>query len=280
MKKNSGHISPIIRPNSTETGLTPLEKFHPVRNEFLTGHGDEIGGKNIVRERSSLVGLTLVELIIVIAILGLFITSLCSVFKNSLDAWKKSEARLAVYQNARTVLDQMTKDIQAAIFDPANKIYAKGYEKGTGIKSGSAADEFFFVSVIDGAGDADVAEVGYWIDSNSVLRRHYAVANKGEIPALDFDFTTPDSILDDELGFNITDLQFKFHYRTETLGWAVTDDGNWDAAADKVSNYTANGVAQNPDGLPNGVEIEITVTDSTGEEEQKFSTMVCITEAK
>lgn len=235
----------------------------------------------ITRRKRGEKGLTLVELIIVMAILGLFITSLFSVFKNSLDAWKKSEARLAVYQNARAALDQMTRDIQPAIFDPANGIYAKGYEKGGGIKSGSAADEFFFVAVIDGAGDANLAEIGYWIDGSNVLRRHYDVAEKGEMPALDFDFTTPDSTTntDDELAFNITDLQFKFHYRTEN-GWVVTSDGNWDAEEDNGANYTSDGIAQNPDGLPNGVEIEITVVDPTEKEEQKFSTLICIPNAK
>lgn len=279
MRKNSRLMSPIIRRKPKKA---PLEKVHSIGNLFLTGHSEEIGGRNIVRKQSSLTGLTLVELIIVVAILGIFMSSLFAVFKNSLDAWKKSEARLAVYQNARMVLDQMTRDIQPAIFDPANGIYAKGYEKGSGIKPSSAGDEFFFVSAISGAGDADVAEIGYWIDSKNVLRRHYDVADKGENPALDFNFTTPDGIEypDDEFGLNITDLQFKFHYRTEDLGWAVTDDANWDAASDKVANYTADGAAQNPDGLPNGVEIEITVMDPTEREEQKFSTMVYIPQAK
>ncbi|MFH1857261.1 MAG: prepilin-type N-terminal cleavage/methylation domain-containing protein [Candidatus Omnitrophota bacterium] len=226
-------------------------------------------------------GFTLVELIIVMAIMGIFMTSLFAVFKNSLDAWKKSEAKLAVYQNARTILDQMSREIQTAVFDPANGVHAKGYEKGSGIKTDSQGDEFFFVGIVD-AGDADLAEIGYWIDSGHVLRRHYDVAEKGEIPALDFNFTTPDSskYSDDELGFDVTDLQFKFHYRTTTLEWAATENANWDSSSDNIANLAANGLLKTPDGLPNGVEIEITIQDSTQKEAVTFSTLVYIPQSK
>jgi prepilin-type N-terminal cleavage/methylation domain-containing protein len=229
------------------------------------------------KQRTTGCGFTLVELIIVMAILAIFITSLFTVFRNSLDAFKKSEARLAVYQNARAILDQMSREIQTAIFDPIRGIQAEGYEEGSGIKSDSQGDEFFFIGVVENSGDMDMVEIGYWLDNQNRIMRHFEVADKDSTPPLDFDFTTGTS---NELGFNVTDLNFKFHYRDSATTWTTTNTATWNSSGDSITNYDAKGNLKNPDGLPNGVEIEITVQDPTQKEQETFSTIVYIPQAK
>jgi len=221
---------------------------------------------------------TLVEITIVMAILAIFIISLFTVFRTSLDARKKSEVRLEIYQNARAILDMMSREIQTAIFDPAKGIHSEGYETGSGIKTGSQKDEFFFVGVVDNSGDMDMAEIGYWLDGQNRVMRHIDVANDASTPPLDFLFTSGS---DDELGYNVTDLQFTFHYRSSSAGaWTETANANWDSSSNSITNYDAGGNLKNPDGLPSGVEVQLTVEDSTGQEEKTFSTIISLPEAR
>lgn len=233
---------------------------------------------------------TLVEVIIVMAILTIFITSLFTVFKNSLDSWKKSEARLAIYQNARAILDQMSREIPSVLIDTAEGIKFRGFAAGSG--KGSSKDEIYFVASLENDGRYDLCTVGYWLDEDDKeLMRYYQVDTVGN--SLDFDFDNLDSGTigqrSDQLGLNVMDLQFKFRYRDSGGDWPTTTDADWDSSTDNVpniTNYTATGIEKNPHGLPNGVYIEITVQDPSVEENPEdkdlytFSTIVYIPQAK
>lgn len=240
-------------------------------------------------------GFTLVEVIIVMAILSIFITSLFTVFKNSIDACKKSETRLEIYQNARAVLDTMSREIPMAMFDPAAGIHVKGYEAGSGIKPDSTGDEFYFIAPLNpGEEDnkSDLCEAGYWLDeTNNVLKKFYVTDDRIEDPSdpeFDYDFTTPTGKSNSyNLGLNVMDLNFTFHYRDSGGNWQETADATWDSAANSVGNYDVNDNAKNPDGLPNAVGIEITIKDPNVKDEDvepkdeyTFSTLVYMPQAK
>lgn len=60
-------------------------------------------------------GLTLIEVLVVVTILSVLALTLYTVFKSGIDAWSKSEDRLDIYQNARVVLDQMSRELPGAI---------------------------------------------------------------------------------------------------------------------------------------------------------------------
>lgn len=234
------------------------------------------------------------------AILAIFITSLFTVFKNSIDVWKKSESRLAVYQNARAILDTMSREIQMAMFNPAVGIHAKGYKAGSGIKPDSIGDEFYFIAPLNPGEEeeednkSDLCEVGYWLDgTNNVLKKFYVTDDRIEDPTepeFDYDFTTPTGKSNSyDLGLNVTDLKFTFHYRDSSGNWQETTDtdATWDSSTDSVANYDANLNEKIPDGLPNAVEIEITIKDPNVKDEDleekdlyTFSTLVYIPQAK
>jgi prepilin-type N-terminal cleavage/methylation domain-containing protein len=65
-------------------------------------------------------GLTLVEVLVVVTILSVLALSVYTVFKSGVDAWSKAEERLDIYQNARVVLDQISRELAGAFVDGAN----------------------------------------------------------------------------------------------------------------------------------------------------------------
>lgn len=65
-------------------------------------------------------GLTLVEVLVVVTILSVLALSVYTVFKSGLDAWSRSEARLDIYQNARVILDQISRELVGAFVDGAD----------------------------------------------------------------------------------------------------------------------------------------------------------------
>ncbi|MBU4376859.1 MAG: type II secretion system GspH family protein [Candidatus Omnitrophica bacterium] len=83
-------------------------------------------------------GITLVETLMAVMILSVLALSLYTVFKSGIDAWTKSESRLEIYQNARAVLDQISRELAGAFVDGADA-------KLVGAP-GVVADELVFVT--------------------------------------------------------------------------------------------------------------------------------------
>lgn len=239
------------------------------------------GGKNskyIVLDGKK--GFTLIEILIAMAILTIFIGSLFVVFKNSLEVWKKSEARLTVYQNARIVLEQMSREINCALVNDSTGIKFVGFASGSGKKS--QKDEIYFTASFENSGQYDLCTIGYWLDEGDKELMHYLQRSMANNP-LDFDFENLSSASignrSSQLGLNVTDLQFRFQYRNSSSSWAVTETAAWDSGADNITNYDSAGNLKNPDGLPNAVEIMMTVQDSANKEQRIFSTLVYIPQA-
>jgi prepilin-type N-terminal cleavage/methylation domain-containing protein len=59
-------------------------------------------------------GLTLIELLVVVAVLSILGVSLYTVFNSGVDAWDAAVERLEIYQTARFVLGQMSRELSSA----------------------------------------------------------------------------------------------------------------------------------------------------------------------
>ncbi|MFH1778520.1 MAG: type II secretion system protein, partial [Candidatus Omnitrophota bacterium] len=248
-------------------------------------------------------GLTLIEVIVVVAIFSIFSGMLFTVFKSSLDSWRRAENLLDIYQNARLVLEQISGEISSALLDQSSSNtsrWAKFYgidETGTRIKTNSAKDEIFFVAPVENAGDMDLCEIGYWLDgkgtpvtSDDELKKHFKPFNAPP-PAVDFDFdediTENPPATNNIIAQNITDLQFRYYYRAAAgaLPNTITANGSWNSTQNLLANnYDAKGNEgneKNPDGLPNAVEITLIVRetkpiDPANPKTRTFTTLVAI----
>ncbi len=213
-------------------------------------------------------GLSLIEIIIATFILAISSVSIYTVFRTATTVYSKAQRQLEMVQNARIILEQITRELECAVFNQGTGISLYGYETGSGIKSGSTRDEIHFVSPIPNSGDWDLCEVGYWVRGlDNTLMRCFETNP-------DFNFTNNTS---SELGYNVTDLQFFSYYRDSSLNWIRSQNANWNSSQDIVSNYDANGIQRNPDGLPDMVEVRLTVRDDSSREQPKeFSTFIYI----
>jgi len=211
-------------------------------------------------------GVTLVEILIATFILAISSVSIYTIFRTATTVYSKAQRQLEMIQNARIILEQMTRELQGAVFNQNTGIALRGYETGSGIKSGSTKDEIHFVVAVPNSGRWDLCEAGYWLrGANNTLMRCFEVNP-------DFNFANNTS---SELGYNITDLQFFYYYRDNALNWVRTPNANWNSNQDIVSNYDANGIQRNPDGLPDMVEVRLTVRDDLGREQpREFSTFI------
>ncbi len=200
------------------------------------------------------------EILIASFILAISSISIYTIFRTATTTYSKAQRQLEMAQNARIILEQITRELQGAMFNQSAGISFVGYETGSGIKSGSTRDEIHFVSPIPNSGDWDLCEAGYWVRGlDSTLMRCFETNP-------DFNFLNNSS---SELGYNVTDLQFFYYYRNSGLNWVRSQNANWNSNQDIVSNYDANGIQRNPDGLPDMVEVRLIVRDDFSREQPK-----------
>ncbi len=208
-------------------------------------------------------------------------------FGNGLKALRVGYNRAEMYANARTALDQMIREIPTAIADGSANYPFVCYAPGTPGHfrgSQSVGPELYFVGQVAGAGKADVVELGYWLRDTKPkeLWRFYVtdqdtgdfeLYSSAASPAFTANFSTPSGASNSAmLAENITNLVFIFHYRDNT-GWKFTT--TWDSTQDLVPNVDSDGNPKNPDGLPNAVEVRITVQDRFAKEKpQRLSAYI------
>jgi type II secretion system protein J len=107
---------------------------------------------------------TLVEIIVTCAILVILMGALYRIFWGSSAAWQKGEARTRMYQNARIILDLMSREIRAAFISRGDPhLIFKGNESF-----------LTFVSVSNTpnrAGEYDLRKIEYSLSQDRLLRR-------------------------------------------------------------------------------------------------------------
>ena len=166
---------------------------------------------------------TLIEVMITTAVLALLITGIYSIFKGGTDSWTKGNVRMERYQNARAVLEMMSRELSCAMVNEARKIYMLGInDDGARIKDESSRDELFFIAPTHstsglGTGESDMCEIGYWIRGDTEIMRHYT--------AKSIDFVCNDNS-DSPLGIAAVNLQFYYYYDNTD---ADSYSGTWDS---------------------------------------------------
>jgi len=116
-------------------------------------------------ERKKKAAFTLIEVVIATSILTFLMVVLHHTFWASSSAWKKGDARLKMYQNARVCLDLMSREIRCALISPGNpRLVFKGEE-----------NTLRYISTFHRPhkqGEFDLCEVSYSLSSRGeVLRR-------------------------------------------------------------------------------------------------------------
>lgn len=244
----------------------------------------------------------MIEILVVAVIFSILVTSIFTVFKGALDSWRKAEAILDMYQNARFALDMMEREISSAYLyqDSSNTTYwtkFEGYLSGAGLKTDSKGDEIFFVAPIAGnLGGQDLCEVGYWLRNDNRLMRHYEYFGGSAKPVVipvvyDFSKRADGSVdtgaSDAPVASNVTSLQFTYYYRHAAGAAPATDSPalhTWDSTLDnpgaRAENYDSDGNAKKPDGLPDAVGISITVRNKDGSQSKTFTDFIRVAGAK
>ena len=178
---------------------------------------------------------TLIEIMITTAVLALLITGIYAIFKGGTDSWTKGNVRMERYQNARAILEMMSREISCAMVNKARKIYMLGVDESSSGKvkgARSSADELFFVaplypkSSLDASGNttkSDLVELGYWVKDDTELMRHYrATAN--------FVYETYSGANnDDPLGIAAAGLRFYYYHddsADSSVNWGSDDSGS------------------------------------------------------
>lgn len=181
-------------------------------------------------------GLTLLEVLIVVTVLSVLSLSLYTVFKSGVEAWSKSETRLEIYQNARAILDQMSRELAGAFV-------------GGDVEFRGEADELEFVTNYSDS----IYKIKYELGDDNTLKRKY-IENPVDYTSADYANKengpdgTDQGIID--FGFMINDIQFEY--------W---DGDIWD---DDWSS---------PNVLPGAVKVVIELVDSD-DNAYPFETMV------
>ncbi|MCQ9208004.1 MAG: GspJ family type II secretion system protein [Omnitrophica bacterium] len=186
---------------------------------------------------------TLIEILVAMAILVIVIVSSLAIFRAAANSWRKGEIRAQRYQQARFILERMSREI-SSIF-PAS--LAGPYCLGT-------AEKFYFITSVSDA-QASLIEVGYWLDQDSKeLMRSYQGAP-------DYDFSTFEKV--ETLSENILGLGFQ--YSTGAL---------WQESWDSRLGRAQSGI------LPKAVKIEFVIEDEKEARQEAFSTVVTLAVAQ
>ncbi len=214
---------------------------------------------------------TLIEIMITTAVLALLITGIYAIFKGGTDSWTKGNVRMERYQNARAILEMMSREISCAMVNEARKIYMLGTHNEPVKGATSTKDELFFIapiyskSSLEKSGNttaSDMCELGYWVMNDTELMRHYAVGTSNRI---DFIYDEPYNSLINPLGLAVADLRFYYYYNNDDADSQV----NWNSLEDQ---YPKDGYA---DGLPKKIKIVLKTRDEEAREDtQTFETTV------
>ena len=177
-------------------------------------------------------GLTLIEILVVSAIFSIIATSLFIVFKASLDSWRRTQAHLEVYQNARAALDMMTRELSAAYLNTTNNtITFRGFAQGAvapAWANNTLGDSVFFIASLNPSlnyNDAafELCKVGYYLDANNQLMKYFYYVKTGTTPIYNFSDNT--DVVTQKIAANITafTLQYFDEAGTTTTTWDSTN---------------------------------------------------------
>jgi type II secretion system protein J len=107
---------------------------------------------------------TLIEIIVSCAILVILMGALYRVFLGSSSAWQKGEARTRMYQNARIILDLMSREIKASFISQGDpRLVFKGNQSFLAFVSVS--------NTPNTTGEYDLQQIEYSLSQERIRRR-------------------------------------------------------------------------------------------------------------
>jgi prepilin-type N-terminal cleavage/methylation domain-containing protein len=196
--------------------------------------------------RFRILGFTLVEMMVAVALMTLIVAVAATVFKETSEIFRITNARVEIYQNGRAILDRMESEIRSAFIDRDGKYF---YGISNGAPGGAPGDRLGETDTLllntsaeyfDDNGDVYRAHTAYYyVDNNKVFKKFISkdVNNLSAMTTALY-----------EVGFNVWDLQLRY----------VGEDGNpvdaWNAETTKT--------------LPVAVQVTLSLTDSTYTEKQ------------
>lgn len=206
-------------------------------------------------------GITLVEILVVVAILSILVLSLFTVFKSSSEAWLKSRERLEIFQNARMVLEQISRELPSVfVGDGATFTGVDGVPADPLTDGGPDSIEY-----VTSMGES-IYKLKYEL-SGKVLQRKY-IKNPPDYTNVDYENTVgePDGVDEGIVDFAIklNDINFKYWDR-DPDGDPGTNDAAW----------TADGTWSKTGNLPGAALILLEFIDSS-DKTYPFETMVHI----
>lgn len=199
---------------------------------------------------------TLLEMLISIAILLLMVGFMYYAFKSGMDSYTIGDTRMQRYQNARGILDMMSREISTAVTNAAMTIYCIG-----------RSDAFYFTGPLKQTGITDnLYRVGYW-------RKHEPTASPPVLNTLMRGFEgretshphyTFNGLSNNQLAHCVKALHFYYYDGSTSWPWPDT----W-------SDFNGTNV------LPEAVRIMLTTQDKDAQAEaQTFSTTVRLPNAE
>ncbi len=203
---------------------------------------------NILHKR----GLTLLEIVVVVTIFSIIATMVFMVFRPALESWRRTESHSEIYQNARTALDMMARDLSAAILSTSDSsITFRGFNGSSPWRTNSIGDEVYFVAALnptDPSAKFELCKVGYWLDGKGTattskddeLIRYYDIQT---VSPPNYDFSA-NSTRSAKIALYVTYLNVRYYDST-----AATWKDTWNSAGAESGR------------LPRMVEITITVRE-------------------
>ena len=183
-------------------------------NEEWPGEIPQIMGSESGRALKCPRGFTLLEVLVSMVILVIIMAALYSAYTTNVEAIQIARQNGEVHQEARIVLERMTKDLQSALIQvsvPSEKIRL-GLVGGDRQIEGRRADHIDFTTVTHLALNekvpaSDLCEIGYMIEEDPETKD--LVLFRRDDPRVDEDFTTGGSL--QEMARNV--LEFNITYR-------------------------------------------------------------------
>lgn len=148
--------------------------------------------------QTALVGLTLVELLVAMAILVVVASSTLLIFRSITRAWRTGELRTERYQQARLLFDLFERELSSCVANARYPLIGVPAGDRAPLRQDSVGQQLFFVGTLPGR--TGFIERGYWLAAEGRLMCHDDESGDG-------DYTTGQSEI---CGHDVSQFQVSF----------------------------------------------------------------------
>ena len=192
--------------------------------------------------------ISLVEVLIATSILAFLMSVVYFIFYKGTSAWDKGNIRLQMYQNARSSLDIMRREIEVAFISPGNPSLIFRGEK-------SSLDYVSVSNKVKKSGQYDLCRIRYHLKEKNIQREVKTFLDNGKHGGTGI------------IASDILNLDFSYY---DGYNWRES----WDSTTGTPDDTT-------DDSLPSAVKITITLQDEEAKEKPvDFSTIITLPAGK